>query len=869
MKRNRALWLLGVIILLLGGAIYLYQNSVEASENIVTKAYTDGKGVWLEWKTVSENEIVGFRVYRHKGKEESVVTPGYIAAANLFSGENAEWGRSYSYFDPRGDIKTLYSIEILFLNGTTQQSQRFRPTRVKNLEEIAGTSSEELLNRTSAPANPFVYRENLEIPADVEIPTESNFIQDNANFDTQRWIAAQPGVKIGIKQDGIYRISRSALQSAGFDVNAPVERWQLYTDGVEQPIRIIGNGEFIEFYGRGIDINETDTRVYYLIVGNNNGRRIENRTIRAINGKVLAKSFQQSLIKRDSLFYINSILNGSRSNFFGALVSASGGTINVNIPSLDPTSSNIELEVSVQGFSYTEHSIRVLLNDTQIGMINGMYRDLMTANFILPTSMFNEGNNTIKLIETVSNSNNFIDQVKVTYNRRYRALEDKLLFYTQNYKLTKVDGFSSQNILLYDITYPNTPRFVVNPTIESNSGTYSLVLPSSRAGIFYAATESSIQNPVFIRPNVPSTLSSPNNAGKLIIISHANWMTEAENWANYRRSQGITVKVVNVEDIFDEFDFGLPTGESIRRFLQYAKTNWTVQPDYVLLLGDATFDPRNYTGNGFNNFVPTMIVDTTFMETGSDEALADFDDDGLAEIPIGRIATRSASVIAAALAKTMSFEQGINQAFSRGGLFPSDLPQGYDFEALNNRLIAELPSSIPVTTVNRSASDARDRVIAGFNNGPFLVNYSGHGTFAGWAGSLFTRNDVSSLNNTNNNLIIVNVLTCLNGYYVEASQEGLAEALVNKSQGGAVASWASSALTTPDVQETMALRFYRNLRNGPYDRIGDLIKDAKTAIPNGRDVRLSWELLGDPMLKVRPSSSSLFKYESFDRDLEK
>jgi hypothetical protein len=84
-----------------------------------------------------------------------------------------------------------------------------------------------------------------------------------------------------------------------------------------------------------------------------------------------------------------------------------------------------------------------------------------------------------------------------------------------------------------------------------------------------------------------------------------------------------------------------------------------------------------------------------------------------------------------------------------------------------------------------------------------------------------------------------------------------------------VASWASSALTTPDVQETMAVRFYRNLRNGPYDRIGDLIKDAKTAIPNGRDVRLSWELLGDPMLKIRPSSSSLFKYESFDRDLEK
>jgi hypothetical protein len=33
--------------------------------------------------------------------------------------------------------------------------------------------------------------------------------------------------------------------------------------------------------------------------------------------------------------------------------------------------------------------------------------------------------------------------------------------------------------------------------------------------------------------------------------------------------------------------------------------------------------------------------------------------------------------------------------------------------------------------------------------------------------------------------------------------------------------------------------------------MGDLIADAKAQVPAGADVRLSWALLGDPMLKVR------------------
>nr|MBA3335693.1 hypothetical protein [Acidobacteriota bacterium] len=69
--------------------------------------------------------------------------------------------------------------------------------------------------------------------------------------------------------------------------------------------------------------------------------------------------------------------------------------------------------------------------------------------------------------------------------------------------------------------------------------------------------------------------------------------------------------------------------------------------------------------------------------------------------------------------------------------------------------------------------------------------------------------------------------------------------------GGAVAVWASSGETTPDIQETMARRFHQQIVLGDITRLGDLTNDAKTTISAGRDVRLSWALLSDPALKMR------------------
>ena len=67
---------------------------------------------------------------------------------------------------------------------------------------------------------------------------------------------------------------------------------------------------------------------------------------------------------------------------------------------------------------------------------------------------------------------------------------------------------------------------------------------------------------------------------------------------------------MDVEDVYDEFSFGAKDFRALKDFLKHAKENWVKAPRFVLLVGDATFDPRNYLGLGDFDYVPTRLIDT-------------------------------------------------------------------------------------------------------------------------------------------------------------------------------------------------------------------------------------------------------------------
>ncbi len=440
--------------------------------------------------------------------------------------------------------------------------------------------------------------------------------------------------------------------------------------------------------------------------------------------------------------------------------------------------------------------------------------------------------------------------MRISYPRSFKANNDSLQFTIKATQSPRIDGFTTPNIRIFDIT-DSTAIKELHPIIDSNGAEFAAtVSPGSRgkARRIVALTDAQVLHPVSLILNQSSTLNQDSNAADLLIISHRDFIPSLASFVTQRHNRdGFTVKVVDVEDVYDEFSYGAHSPQSIKDFLSLASSKWAQPPRYLLLVGDASYDPRNYMGNGKWDFVPSMHVDTLSMEADSDDSLGDFDGDGVPELAIGRLPARSISEANVMVSKTVNFSPA---DVPQTALMVADNPVGYDFEAFDEHLMTLLPASMSVQRVYRSSDPTpRDHIITKINQGVALVNYSGHGNIDIWAGPVFSSSDALALNN-GKRLPFVTVMDCLNGFFSDPLLEGLAESLLKAPNGGAIASFASSGLTSAIPQHEMGERMFQLLYGPQSIAIGDASRQAKSATQD-IDVRRTWILFGDPTMKVR------------------
>jgi hypothetical protein len=238
------------------------------------------------------------------------------------------------------------------------------------------------------------------------------------------------------------------------------------------------------------------------------------------------------------------------------------------------------------------------------------------------------------------------------------------------------------------------------------------------------------------------------------------------------------------------------------------------------------------------------------METSSDDALADFNNDGLAEMAVGRLPLRTAAQAETVIGKIIGYAPGVS---AEGALLVADHNEGYDFEGTSREVQSRLPASVPTTVINRGDTppeQVKGQIITALNQGQMLVNYVGHGSVEVWTGAnLLSSADAAALTNGNRLPLFVS-MTCLNGYFHDLYTESLAEALLKAPNGGAVAAWASSGLTEPGAQSMMDRQLIQLLFSNNSPLLGDAVRGAKAATED-KDVRRTWILFGDPTMKLR------------------
>ncbi len=352
-----------------------------------------------------------------------------------------------------------------------------------------------------------------------------------------------------------------------------------------------------------------------------------------------------------------------------------------------------------------------------------------------------------------------------------------------------------------------------------------------------------------------------------VIISHAEFIEKAKILAEYRRNtQGLKIEVVDVEDVYKEYNYGKKSPHAIKSYLTdyYVRNNLK----YALLVGDASWDARKKLPNSLStDWIPT------YGYPASDwwYTFLDGDDDFRADITIGRLPVNTNDQLQNYIDKVIEYDNLPIYEWMKRFLF---LIGGYTRDEINkfNNLITShyrdellLPDlCAEIDRVVKDATDVSTSAQGGIirekiNSGNIWTIYIGHAAaeifdLDGWnAGSLNNKGRYS----------ILTTISCNTGAFAEpeliASRN---EQYILEKDKGFVAATGASFTGFVGTHNNIASRMIYALSRKDFQmrNIGDLLMYGKANLymsyPESMITLYTFSLLGDPMLKVRIGEES-------------
>jgi hypothetical protein len=859
-------------------------GSITAVEVTDLKATRYDDRVLVNWKTGYEVNNLGFNVYREVNGERTRITRSLVAGSGLMTGQGTATRGEQQYafwdLDPRSsDPSAAYWIEDVDFKSGTKLHGPVTPVDggLHAVPEIAPTTALRDLGKQLRRRGKVFSSAGARLDGGPKTQPRAARTNTGAlplEIQTQRALAAQGGVKIGIKQSGWYRVTQPELAAAGLDPQFDPQTLRLFVDGSEQAMAVTGASDrrfdptdAIEFYGTGTDTPYTDSRVYWLVGGGRGGQRVTLHGAPAKAGSTNpGASFPFTVQQKERSIYFAALRNGDAENWFGAFISEEPTDVTVDVSNIQPGAA-AQIEVTLQGVTSTQeidpdHLVGIMVNGSEVGQLlfDGQSKGIQT--FAIPAGVLVDGPNTVTLVARNGEADySLVDVIRIHYPHVYRADADLLRFTADGPGEVTVAGFASSGVRVMDVTDASAVQ-ELRGTVVSQSGLFSVTVrvPNQGTRTLLAFTDATMVAPAFVRPNVASQWSSAVNGADYVAITHGTFTDSIAPLLQRRAQRGLSIARVEIDDIYDEFSFGEKTPQAMKDFVTLARTQWKKAPKFLLLVGDATIDPRDYAGFGDADFVPTKQIPMAqiALETASDDWFADTDEDGLPELAIGRLPVRNVEQAQTMVAKMLAYEDSDGTGWTRNVLLVADQNDGTsDFEASVNTLSRLVPVGYTVQRLfagQVGGEMAGAQLVDAVNrDGQLIVNYVGHGSIRLWGteGTLLTSDTVPATWQNAARLPFVVAMNCLNGFFHGIyEEESLAETLVRTADGGAVAAWASSGLTDSATQAVVNQELFRLLFSGSPMTLGQAAAVAKRAITSP-DVRRSWIFFGDPALKLK------------------
>lgn len=733
-----------------------------------------------------------------------------------------------------------------------------------------------------------------------------------------------PAYKLTIEKNGVYRLDYNYLVKAGIDPSTiDPRKIELKTGGKQVPIYVEGyqdgkfdREDFIEFYGFKMDSIYTNSNVYWLSWGPQSGVGTKSWMMAVKDG--LPKDPK---IKSPSAFLttehyevdreydpLKMVSSESADHFFWRAFRGQDPKFNsnrespipINLPYRAPNiSSNFKLRVCFQGITYqkgaSKHIMKIIFNGIQVNTAEWERQVEFISETSIPQIEVHRSNWLTLECEdnngTVANPEDssapkwdvYLNWVEVDYWREFVADKDFLEFSTETIPaITRtarftISNFSNPDINIFQIDKFGAVAKIINPEIQQNLGTYTVIFEDevTQPTRYYITASSAIMRPSSIVKDEPSTLHDPANKVDYIMITHKNFMSSTQRLADFRRKQGLDVLVVDIDDIYDEFSYGIFDPIAIKRFLRYAYFNWDKIPTYVLLMGDAHWDykyvydeyykkyknyPRIYvpTYHGYNPPYGETAMDHRFVTVCGDDILPD--------MIIGRIPAETLEDANNAVDKIIAYETKPNLGIwqTKIMLVADDEKSKSGDEVFEDSSIDIENNYIPVgyETVRvylrriKEPYLARKMIVNNINEGVAVLQYSGHGGAYHWAHEgIFDYQDVLNLKNSAYPFVITT--TCENGYFdnPQGGNKSLMELFLLGANQGAIGCLSATRLTYGQGNAVFSKIIYPKLFSETPPILGKIVNSAKIEFIN-LDISAwvasaeQYTIFGDPATKL-------------------
>ena len=840
--------------------IFFLNISILSSQNIESKIIT------LKW---NDNSIIQI------GKNQSVSIP---VVENNFIDQNSVPAFTTIFNVQKNVLVQEYQIKNVKFSNLNNKllkntNKKHIPTEIKssfNIGQIKNKSVGVLsltplindngqIKKIESFTLEYTLTSNRSITSNKSVPIP--IYSDNSVLSNGTWY------KFAVDTTGVFKIDKDLLQKIGVSTNnLNPNNIRIFGNGgallpqlnsdfrhddlQENAIYIEGgddgsfdNGDFILFFGKGphnweknqlvFNLTKHQTNIYsdkayyFITIDNGIGKRIKSANAVMQPADQLITNFQDYLfheVEKTNLFANGQQWLGEDFSF------EENQTFKFNFDNIDNTE-EITLRVRGAAISFTATQMDAKINGQEILSLN--FGALSQTSFILATTAESFASTTINQdqINIELNYNNlgnpsakaYLDYIEVLGTKKLIANNKQFSF--RNFStsdINKIYEYQLQNrsniLQLWDVSDFINPEQIIDQTTNGSNFSFKSN-GSAEIKEFIVINE----NDFFIPEVIENNLIGNQNLHQIkdvdyVIITQDYLTNEAERLADHhRKNNNLDTRVINLNQIYNEFGSGSPDLTAIRdfiRFLYLSASSEDQRVKFVCLFGDSSFDFKDRITNNNNivpafqsfesfNLVTSYVTDDYFGLMDENEGnLNSFD---MQDVATGRFPVTSVLEAKETVDKTLKYYSTTSFGDWRNNITfvadDPDKPSEFVLQKAVDIIAEEVKANKPGFNIKKIYADAHQQVSSAggeryptvnesisnsVETGTLVVDYFGHGGINGWANErILEVPQIQGWNNPNNLPLFITV-TCEYSRFDNPNRPTAGEFTFLNKNGGAI-----------------------------------------------------------------------------------